>query len=371
MRPRLRKIWLSVHSWLGLGFGAVLAAIGLSGSALVFEREILQALYRDLFVVEAQAALQPLSAVVESVRSYGDIAYIRFPAEPTDPFEIYLRGTGPDGGERILVHPYTAAVLGPAPDAIFRILFRFHRALLSGEAGELAVGLLGVSLIVSCVSGAVLWWPGGGRVFAALRIHWRAPWRRTLRDLHYSAGAILMPPLVLLAATGMGFEFRREFSALATSLGGHSFFQEVPPSAPSGNAAPSIDAMLDATRRIFPEGRVTYVVFPQGESGAFQFRAKLPAETHQNGRSAVWFDRYDGRVLSLRKALDMPMANVALDHLLYPVHTGVALGLAGRLAVFVAGLAPAGLLATGVAIWLARRRPRRIQPTRRGPAPSG
>jgi uncharacterized iron-regulated membrane protein len=120
----------------------------------------------------------------------------------------------------------------------------------------------------------------------------------------------------------------------------------------------SLDAMLEAARRALPGARVTYVSFPRSAEARYQVRLKLPDEVHQNGRSYVWFDRYDGRVLRVRNALELPNANRVLDDLLYPLHTGVVLGLWGRALVLLVGLVPAAFLLSGLMIWRAKRRAR-------------
>jgi len=50
--PRLRKVWLKVHLYIGLALGLFIAVIGLSGSLLVFQNQLMALEYPHLFRID-------------------------------------------------------------------------------------------------------------------------------------------------------------------------------------------------------------------------------------------------------------------------------------------------------------------------------
>lgn len=86
---------------------------------------------------------------------------------------------------------------------------------------------------------------------------------------------------------------------------------------------------------------------------------RQPGEPSRSfGRTQVYVDARTGAVLAVRD----PRADTAADAFMawqFPLHNGEAFGPAGRWAVFATGLAPAVLYATGLVLWVRKRRARR------------
>ncbi len=61
------------------------------------------------------------------------------------------------------------------------------------------------------------------------------------------------------------------------------------------------------------------------------------AEWLPNGRTMVWFDPADGRVVATRDALALPLGS-RVSNAEYPIHAGKVGGLAYRLVMTVSGL---------------------------------
>jgi len=82
-------------------------------------------------------------------------------------------------------------------------LVQVHTVWMSGERGHTlnAVGALG--LIVLCVTGAVVWWPGVQYWRRSLRIEWRARFPRISWDAHSALGLWFLPFLTMWAISGL------------------------------------------------------------------------------------------------------------------------------------------------------------------------
>lgn len=64
-----RKRWLSIHLWLGLTLGFLLAIYGLTGSILVFHEEIDEWLNPELLTVLSPNGNQPYKLLTEIIEA--------------------------------------------------------------------------------------------------------------------------------------------------------------------------------------------------------------------------------------------------------------------------------------------------------------
>lgn len=357
MRPLLQTL----HRWAGLTVGAAFAVLGLSGSLLVFQDDIRDALYPEVMRVAPAGELAPPSRLIAGASQAGTVGMLYYPARPDQP--VRARVTTADGARTdILLHPATAEIIGPQPGSLFPILFDLHAHLLSGPTGHTVVGALGLLLVATLVPGIVLWWPRAGQWRTAFTIKRGAGLRRRLLDLHRVGGALLAIPLILAALSGAAQVYRQSLAPLAAALGGESLRPGNNATSTESVPARTIDGVLEEARRRLPDGRVTMLVLPRKPGGPMQVRLALPGDPHPKGNGTVQFDGA-GRVLVVRRASDLPVANWVFDLLPYPVHTGDVFGLGGRIVTLAGGLALPLLYGTGLWLWLrARRRARAAAP---------
>jgi uncharacterized iron-regulated membrane protein len=123
-----------------------------------------------------------------------------------------------------------------------------------------------------------------------------------------------------------------------------------------GTAGISVaDAVLSAQAR-FPEGRVSRVSIPASDNVPFEIRVRQPGELRMGpGATRISVDSGDGRVL---KVID-PQSARSGDKLvswLFPLHTGEAFGVAGRIIISFVGLLPLAFFVTGLLIWIKIRK---------------
>ena len=59
---RLRRLWLDVHLWLGVGLMVVLIPLSVSGAILVWHDALDHALYANRYAVSGPEASQPVTA---------------------------------------------------------------------------------------------------------------------------------------------------------------------------------------------------------------------------------------------------------------------------------------------------------------------
>lgn len=355
----LRQVWRRLHLWIGIAGGVIFALLGLSGSSLVYEEKILSLLYPQVMHVPVNCSPAPPSALLATAQAAaaslkGRVSYLRILDAEDAPVRAAIL-LPDDDTEILLLSPCDATVIGPQPGRIFAQLFELHTRLLLGRDGRMVVGWIGVALMLTAISGLVIWWPRGRQWRRALQVQWNFGWFRRLLDLHKVGGALIALPFLLQAVTGAAIAFREPLVPVMLALGG---------SKPARVAAAplesqrNLDQMAAEALRLLPGGRITLISPPARADGPVRIRLRMPGEVHQNGRSYVLFNA-SGAVIEQQNALALPTANMAFDQLPYPLHTAELTGAVGRLLLFVTGLLPALLFGTGLYLWLKRRAPKR------------
>ncbi len=95
---RLRRFWLDVHLWLGVGLFVALVPIGLSGAFLVWHDPIDELIHPHRFEVSEGDSTLAASAYLDAARkAYGDratVTQLRMPEEPGAPVVVSARING-------------------------------------------------------------------------------------------------------------------------------------------------------------------------------------------------------------------------------------------------------------------------------------
>lgn len=178
-RNRRRTFWLKIHRYLGLFPGAVFVIIGATGSLLAFWPELEVWLHPELWEVnpqEKQIEYRPLDEIVgtaqSAIPSDGTPYALVFPRMPDTAFVVTYSRPAPNPEQlewhQVFIDPQTAQVKGqqlrldlerPWRGTFFDFVLRVHSTLALGARGSTVVGVLALLLLVSLVSGLILWWP--------------------------------------------------------------------------------------------------------------------------------------------------------------------------------------------------------------------
>ena len=213
----LRKALFQVHMWTGIAVGLYIVVVTATGSVLVFKAQV-NALFVPATVVPVSGprmSEEQLRQAAERQFPLFRVDEIRMPRRPDRPAEVTLA----TGGYRQfrLLDPYTAADLGLAGDEtpIILWLVELHDDLLGGRTGRKVNGVGAVLLVVMCVTGLVIWWPGIGKWRRGLRVRRGTSWKRFNFDLHSMVGFWAVALLFLWALTGAYFAFPETFQTVA------------------------------------------------------------------------------------------------------------------------------------------------------------
>lgn len=407
---RGRKVWLTFHRWLGIVLGVIIAAIGVSGSALVFEREIDTALYPQLLQVEPTGALLPFDDIVQAAANaypgWSPYFFQRRSDDPRESFKVVLRDEAKTE-KQVFVNPYTAQVLGErsglSPVALIR---RIHGDLVLGEpVGDNLVGVLSFVCVAFFIAGIVLWWPAKGGLRRALSLSGNTEPKRLMRELHNVFGiwpavffliaAVTVPPLVWMgsgeapppppgakpqggpppgAPTGapaiqsgpppgerpQGAPPPGERPQRPPSAEGMAPPPGAPTGAPATQSAPpqplTWQAAADFAAPEAPGQYVGFILRNPGPRGIYMVRFWPQGTTGADKQSNVIMPITGGRIIRVQRPAPVSVLSITKTDFAATVHSGAVLGLPGRVVMFLAGICFPVLFGTGIVMWLLGRR---------------
>jgi uncharacterized iron-regulated membrane protein len=211
--------------------------------------------------------------------------------------------------------------------------------------------------MASTLSGLYLWWPRGRQIGQAVRVAWSRSGKRRTFDLHRASGFWIAAVLLTLAVSGVALVFPALVRGLVTAVAVTDPRPPAPRSVPRPGTAP-LGPDEAAARAVAgaPGATLAWLDCPGEETGAYRAWLRRPGDVRAvYGDVNVWIDQWSGAILGVRDRDRMPVGEGVL-HWQFPLHSGEAFGLPGRLLVCAAGLAPSLLLVTGVLIWRRKRR---------------
>lgn len=375
---RARAFWLKIHLYIALSAGALFVLLGLTGSVNVFYREL-----------EELGSPAPAPAGASAPpRSLDEIAATLRAAHPQRPgsWTLVLPGYGKShlwaiyknpeetrdefyGPLRVLVDLYSGEIVKESfwGQTLWTLIYEFHADFLTGKLGPVPgrlgfdiVCLLGLPFLVSSLTGLYLWWPRPGKFLTAVTLKKRASPERFYFDLHRATGFYAAAVLVILTFSGFSFGYREFLEALIDPLSpvrpGHLQAPELKPEPPATGTPLSIARIVAIADTRFPAGELRAVELPDGPQGVYAVEKRQRGEANRiRPRTKLWIDPYSGKILAVQDPNEFTAGETFLN-LLWPLHSGEAFGLPGRIAWCLIGLAPLILYLSGLVRWLQKRK---------------
>ncbi|GAA4390893.1 PepSY-associated TM helix domain-containing protein [Hymenobacter koreensis] len=358
-RSTFTRRLFALHSWLGLGTGLLLLVISLSGVALVFEPELDHALNPTLLRVPAppvggKASLDNVMAAAR--QRFPQPAYLRLrrlPEEPTQAVEVSV--DQPDHRWTLAYFdPYTARYLGQrdARAHVFGWLLGVHYSLWGGKSGELVAGVLGVLLVLSVLTGVVVY---RKHLLPVLlfrpKLNWKN-WRTAASGLHRVIGVWSLVFNLLMAGSGVWM--------LRAVFWPETYQPETVKALLAQPIVPvSLDSLAATAARALPGFQLQGLALPKTAADTVvSAYGKLPNATLLgNFSQTIELHARTGHVL---KADDIRRASVGekLELTAFTLHFGQFGGVLVKVLWAVLGLSPALLSLTGFMLWWRRKRVR-------------
>lgn len=345
------------HSSLGLAFAALIYLICLSGSIAVFAHEFQRwesAAGPHITEASPDAVQTAFAGAIAAGGAGVEHVYITLPSPD---FPRLLLHVDADIDREFLAD--AAGKIAPGQDfAWTEFITRLHINLhLPVTWGAFLVGLIGVALLSSLVSG-ILAHP---RIFRdAFHLRLGGSKRLQEADLHNRLGVWALPFHIFISLTGA---FLGLTTIIVGVLGMAMFNGDVnkvyalffpPPPVDDPRPAPVLDLRPMYAKLPQDGGRITYIFteHPTERGGAALFNVKQP--DRMAGTDSYAFRR-DASIYNAQKASDNNLGEDLLGGM-GQLHFGWFGGGIVKIIYFALGLALTYLAASGVNIWLARRR---------------
>lgn len=367
-----RRIWLSIHLYLGLSIGALLVLLGLTGSILVFYLEIDQLLHPQIqpttvpYELPSQQAI--LYALQQAHPSRQNPWRIEQPLHADWPimarYYTPVESVGKTFAPLMLtVDPVTLDVTSSRfwGDYAMTWIYDLHYTLLLDKPGKIIIGVIGLLSLFSFISGIWLWWPGWAGLKSALKLQLRSGKARLNYDLHVLAGSYGLVFLLILSLTGAALALPDQTAMVIKPFSELAKTPAMTLKQTETGSPIDADQAVNIARKHFPEAELRWVETP-GVNHQQAWRIALYQQgepSRRFPRTQVWIDPLSGEVLAIRDTKQDSGGDV-LMHWLHPLHNGEVFGLTGRILVFIAGLLPLLLFSTGIIRWLQKRRARRL-----------
>lgn len=365
-KPAFQRACIALHRSIALAFGVFFVLAGLTGSVSVFRTELDQLVHREMYSVAANGETRSPNDWLASItaahpRRFGSWTLF-MPQDATDTVTAWFERPTETAGEAyspliVAVDPYTAQVVASRfwTDIVGSSLREWHESLFMGSFGRKIVGFVGIGLLVSLMSGLLLWWPGRrsrNRCSGSKTIP-RAD--TVLFDLHRWLGVVSAAVLCVLALTGVHLAYPNLFGTVRASANAmddiHASLNVLSTARPNGGRPVTLEESILLARGLYPRARVDRVQTPRDEAGSYQvwFRAAT-GDASDEPIAIVCVDQYSGHILHVEKLANQPLGARFLTWL-HDLHTGRSIGLTGRIAWFLAGIAPMILFLTGIYRW--------------------
>lgn len=384
-----RGFWLTVHLYVALTVGLFFVILGVTGAFNVFNHE-LEELGLPSVAIQANAQMRSLDDIMQTVKAahpekkgkwsllmpgYGnDYVWVEYPKPEETADELYAPF-------RVLVDPYSGKIIAESywGRTLWTAIYQIHASLLTarlgvkiGRFGFNTVCFFGLFMFISALTGLYLWWPRWRKFKKSVTIKRGASPERFYFDLHKTTGFYSSIILLILAFTGFSFSYAdyikpliRSFSAVKEK---HLEEPDVKSQVIKDAPTLSIARAVSIADKIFPEAALRGVTTPDGSTGVYSISKRQSDEAnHRWARSKVWIDQYNGKVLAVQDPNQFTAGETFLN-VLWPLHSGEAFGLVGRILWCVMGFAPLVLYVTGILRWLQKRRSAKLHQAKQSPA---
>lgn len=358
------NLWL--HRWTSLLATLPFLVLCLTGAVLIFDEEVDSAMgwapLASQSVRQApdfdQAVLAAMGGADDlRIQSLGPQRWLRDGLVPVRvaPADAQRFRDGEvryvDASTGALSRPADAADEAQTPT---QFLLELHAEWLLGFAGELLGALIALLVVLSLLSGLVVYAPYVRRL-AFGRIRQGGSWRLAQLDWHNFIGVLVLGWALAVSITGLLLGL----STLSLSLWQYTELRQIQTDYPAAAIEQSppphpVSAVLSTVRDAAPGWRPTFVTYPGSEfatPGHYLVLLEGPAGLRERLAQIAVVDARSGALEQLRPA---PWY-LTLINLAQPLHFGDYGGLPLKILWLISTLLTLFITGNGAALWWARR----------------
>jgi uncharacterized iron-regulated membrane protein len=358
--PAIRK-WYLVHKWTSLICTLFLLMLCITGLPLIFYHEIDHALGYSVDPPERPGVTgtASLDQIVDAARARQPEHVVQFVSrDPDEPNAWFVSmGVTADAAEASAFYMFDARTGEylheyPLQQGVMYVLFRLHYDMFTGLPGTLFLGVMGLLLVASLISGTVVYGPFMRKLpFGSVR-HDRSPRIKWL-DLHNLLGIATLIWLFTVGLTGV-------INTLALPIFGQwqqtvltdmtARYKNAPPLTQLGSA----ERAIATARQALPDSDLSFMAFPGNEyATAHHYIAFMYGSTPLTSRllTPILIDAQTGQLVDQRT---LPWYVTALL-VSQPLHFGDYGGLPLKILWALLDLIAIVVLGSGVYLWFKKR----------------
>lgn len=356
----ISKLAFFLHSWLGLVSGIFLMLLGISGSALVFLKEIDHMINADLLQVLPDGKPLSLDTIYRKIGNdhpnLAGIAWLNPDAATDEAYEFRLYQN--DGKistydlGMISINPYSGKVLREGnlkdlhPSIMYWIL-QFHWSFQLGIPGMLLATIFGISMLLSSITGLIIYRKYVWKVLLFKVKIKTNNWRTISSSLHRIVGVWALAFNVIIFFTGF---WMNKFSLNA------EYWKKQTVSSPANTLSlQSMDQMLITAKRSMPDLILKKVYLPTQPGKNFQASGTVKGQSAVFDVNAVSIDPSTGVVITVERLTEKGIFD-KVEATFFPLHVGNFGGFPIKLLYVIIGLLPGLLSITGALLWWRSRK---------------
>lgn len=361
-----KKYIKKIHQWLGLITGLLVFIIAITGCIYAFQEEIQDATQPYRFVEKQNKAFL-LPSQLEQIakqnlpnRALHSIKYhtdkksaeaIFYHYEPTYYYIVYL-------------NPYSGKILHTQnmEEGFFPFILKGHFYLwLPEKIGQPVVAISSLVFLAMIITGLILWFPKNRNVLKSRTwFRWKdtTKWKRKNFDLHSIIGFYSFFVALIFVITGLVWGFKWFAFSYYTLIGGNkSLLYEEPKSIKKySKSVNGIDFLYVKLKNENNNLQTIEVHPPETDSSTFAINTNTVKGTYWK-TDYRYFDQYTLQEKQSKNIYSRFQNATLADKLMrmnYDIHTGAALGLWGKIVMFLFSLLIASLPVSGVIFWYGR-----------------
>jgi uncharacterized iron-regulated membrane protein len=387
MATSFRRLWFEprrssfrhwiflVHQWAGVGVGLYFAMMGLTGSISVFLPELRNALVAPVSAPTGsqKIGLQALQSNIEEMSPWLRLRAV-YPGLTANQADLFEEQSSDRTVREIAIDPYNAHILVDRRRGatLYDRVRDLHANLLNGDAGKTINGCCGILLLLTGLTGLVVWWPGKRHMNRnTFRVSVRKGLHRLSFDLHRLAGVLVVVPLSVAAVSGIGMALPHLADKAVSAVLGPAAKAFHPTETLTPKYA-SLDRILQAARERIPAATATRIQAPSPRNRDFVVFMHLPGDWRDEGDNRVLVEADNAAIREVQLGTQLPLSSRVIAGMA-SVHYGQYGGIPTRVFALLVGLTIPFLYATGMVLWWRRAFRRPLggsgSTTRAGPVP--
>lgn len=356
------KTWYAVHKWTSLVCTLFMLLLCLTGLPLIFSHEIDHMLGHSVEApaLKAQHGIAKLDDIIKDAQARKPGHKIQFLVGDTDEPDLWHLRLGktvedPDASAFFTYDARTGEMLNayPVNEGFMNIMLRLHVDMFAGLYGMLLLGFMGFLLVLSLISGVVVYgWYMRRLKFGTVRHNQST--RLKWLDLHNLIGIVTLAWLLMVGFTGvvntLSIPIFNHWQSTQLADMAKPYQQETPL-----DKHGTLDSVVTAALNAEPNMQMSFIAFPGNAfASSHHFVAFMQGKNPLTSKllKPVLIDAKTGIVVDKR---DLPWYVSALL-LSQPLHFGDYGGMPLKLIWALLDILSIILLASGVYLWLVKRK---------------